>query len=183
MAKTKVVGICGSLREGSWNRKLLENFLPYLDADTFSVKSFPSLELPLLNQDLEGQPLDPRITAFRAAIEEAAVVVIASPEYNGSFSGALKNAIDWASRPPANLWNGKIVLLLSASPGALGGMRGILHLKPLLSNCRSWVIHDHVFCGQADKAFDSEGRLVHEGTKKQMAAAAESLRAFAAKMA
>lgn len=79
------------------------------------------------------------------------MVALASPEYNGSFSSALKNAIDWGSRPPRNLWEGKVVVLLSASPGSLGGARGLIQLKTVVSGIKSWVIPEQIQLPSADK--------------------------------
>jgi NAD(P)H-dependent FMN reductase len=178
MAK-QVLGLCGSLRKDSWNLKLLRNFLSLLEKEGgFTTKIWPSLEMPLVNEDLENQTLDRRILDFRAAFEAAPVVVLASPEYNASVSPALKNAIDWATRPPANLWAGKVVVLLSASPGALGGARGLIHLRSVVSGIKAWIIPENVQCAHADQAFDAEGLLVNAQTRKQMEVAAESLRNF-----
>lgn len=178
----KAIGLCGSLRVDSWNLKLLRNFLAHLNKEGFHSRLWPSLEMPLVNEDLENMPLDSRITDFRAALKEAPVVVIASPEYNGSFSPALKNAIDWATRPPGNLWVGKVVMLLSASPGALGGARGLIQLRTVISGIKGWVIPEQVQLPFSDKAFDAEGFLVHEATQKQIAVAIESLRSISAKL-
>lgn len=179
----KALGLCGSLRADSWNLKLLRNFLGELNKEGFHSRLLPSLEMPLVNEDLENAPLDSRILDFRAALKEAPVVVVASPEYNGSFSPALKNAVDWATRPPENLWAGKIVVLLSASPGSLGGARGLIQLRTVLSGIKSWVIPEQVQLPFSDKAFDGEGFLVHEATQKQIAVAIQSLKNFSGRMA
>jgi NAD(P)H-dependent FMN reductase len=138
--------------------------------------------MPLLNEDLEKKALDLRITDFRAALKESPVVVVASPEYNGSYTAALKNAIDWGTRPPENLWAGKIVVLLSASPGSLGGVRGLIQLRTLLAGIKSWVVHQQVHVSFADEAFTGEGALVNEGAQKQVAVAVEGLKEFCGKM-
>jgi chromate reductase len=174
--QTKTLGLCGSLRKDSWNLKLLRNFMPSDDATVWK-----SLEMPLMNEDLEGKPLDSRITEFRAALKASSVVVIASPEYNGSLSPALKNAIDWGTRQE-NLWVGKIAVLLSASPGALGGVRGLIHLRTVLSGIKTWVIPEQVQLPFADKAFDAEGKLTNEQTLRQIELARESLRNFSKKI-
>ena len=182
MAKTKVLGLCGSLRVDSWNLKLLRNFLRTLDGGEFSTSLYNSLELPLMNEDLEKKPLDQRILDFRSAVTEAPIIVCASPEYNGSLSPALKNAIDWATRPPGNLWQGKIAVLLSASPGSLGGARGLIHLRTVLSGIKTWVIPEQVQCAAAHEAFDASGTLKNEGVHKQMLGAMQSLEVFTKKM-
>jgi NAD(P)H-dependent FMN reductase len=182
MAKNKIIGLCGSLRKDSWNLKLLRHFLAEAEKAGFEAKAFDGLEMPLVNEDLEKSPLDARILRFREALESAEIVAIASPEYNGSYSPALKNAIDWATRPPANLWAGKIVVLLGASPGAFGGIRGGIHLRTLLGTIKAWVLPEQVLLPLADQAFDPEGKLTNESAKKQVKAALESLGKFAGKM-
>jgi len=157
--------------------KLLRNFFAEAKGGTL----YPSLEMPLVNEDLETKPLDGRITAFRDALKKAQVVVVASPEYNGSLSPALKNAIDWGTRGD-NLWVGKVVVLLSASPGALGGVRGLIHLRTVLSGIKAWVVPEQVMLPHADQAFDKEGKLTNETTKKHIAMALDSAQKFAGKV-
>lgn len=181
MPTIKMLGLCGSLRADSWNLKLLKNFLD-LASCSFSPRLYGPLELPLMNEDLEKLPLDQRILSFRAALEEAPVVALASPEYNGSLSPALKNAIDWGTRPPGNLWQGKIAVLLSASPGSLGGARGLIHLRTVLSGIKTWVVPEQVQCALAEEAFDPAGKLRNESVRQQMEGAAKSLEAFTRKV-
>jgi NAD(P)H-dependent FMN reductase len=182
MGKINILGLCGSLRAESWNLKLLRHFLAAADAAALPTHLYGNLELPLMNEDLEKRSLDPRILDFRKALEESPVVVLASPEYNGSLSPALKNAIDWATRPPGNLWEGKIAVLLSASPGSLGGARGLIHLRTVLSGIKAWVIPEQVQCPLADHAFDEKGGLASEAVRKQISTALGSLQAFAGKL-
>lgn len=169
----KTLGICGSLRAASWNLKLLRAFLNEVPESII----YPSLEMPLMNEDLESKPLDSRILDFRAALKASDTVVIASPEYNASFSPALKNAFDWATRGE-NLWAGKSIVLLAASPGAMGGVRGLIMMKTILSGAKAWVMPDQVLCPMADKAFDAEGKLTNEMVKKQIAGALLALKNF-----
>lgn len=143
---------------------------------------YPPLELPLMNEDLEKKPLDSSILKFRAALEAHPIVVIASPEYNASTPANLKNAIDWASRPPKNLWEGKIGVLLSASPGMLGGARNLIHLRAVLANLKMWNVPEQVQCPMAHKAFNAEGKLTEEHVLKQMEGAIASLESFSGKM-
>jgi NAD(P)H-dependent FMN reductase len=180
--KTKVLGVCGSLRADSWNLKLLRNFLAALDTGPYSTRLYGSLEMPLMNQELESKPLDPRINAFRDAVAESQIVIFASPEYNASISGPLKNAIDWGTRGTGNVWQGKIGVLLAASPGALGGARGLIHLRTVLSGVKIWVIPEQVQCSNAPEAFDAGGALKNAGVEKQIHAAVESLGAFSQKL-
>jgi chromate reductase len=179
--KIKILGLCGSLRADSVNLKLLRNFLAAAGG-AFDVNTYGSIEMPLLNEDLEKKPLPDSILTFRAALAAAPVIVLACPEYNGSITPALKNAIDWGTRPPGNLWQGKIAVLLSASPGALGGARGLIHVRAILSGIQSWVIPQQVQCPQAHQAFTPEGVLSNEAVTKQIQGAVQSLEVFAKKM-
>ncbi|MGZ3653886.1 MAG: NADPH-dependent FMN reductase, partial [Bdellovibrionota bacterium] len=95
MAKIKVLGLCGSLRAESYNLKLLRNFVSALPGATFETSIYPTLDMPLMNEDLEKKPLPQPILDFRAALSAAPVIVLACPEYNGGITGPLKNAIDW----------------------------------------------------------------------------------------
>lgn len=176
----KILAINGSLRADSWNGKLLRAFVEQLQG--FETRLWPSLEMPLMNEDLEKAPLDSRILDFRAALKASEIVVVASPEYNAGFTPALKNAIDWATRGGENLWAGKIAVILSASPGALGGVRGAIMLRTVLSGCKAWVIPEQVMCPSVHTAFSPEGKLTNEQVRKQFAPAIESLRALSDKL-
>ncbi|MCO5143810.1 MAG: NAD(P)H-dependent oxidoreductase [Oligoflexia bacterium] len=165
--KKRILGISGSLRSDSWNSKLLNHFLSTL-SDTYESKAETISDLPFVNEDLEKNPLPESILRFRQSVSDAQVIAIASPEYNGSFSSALKNAIDWATRPPGNLWQGKVVVLLSASPGALGGARGLIQLKTVVSGIKAWVLPEQVQCSHAHEAFSSDGKVKNEAVLKQM---------------
>jgi chromate reductase len=181
MAKLKLVGVCGSLRSDSFNLKLLKNFVAAAAAD-YHTSIYGSLDLPLMNEDLEKKPLPQSILDFRATLAAAPVVVVASPEYNGSLSPALKNAIDWGTRPPGNLWQGKVVVLLAASPGVFAGVRGLIHVRTVLSGIQSWVIPQQVTCPAAHQAFDEAGALKNEAVSKQIQGALQSLELFTKKM-
>ena len=181
---TKILGLSGSLRADSWNLKLVRNFMQQCQKKepSWQTEVYTEMNLPLVNEDLEKKPLDASILRFRSALEQSQIVVISSPEYNGSFSASLKNAVDWATRPPANLWAGKIVVLLSASPGALGGARGLIQLRTVLSGIKCWVIPEQVQLPFADKAFNSEGALTNEMALKQIEGAISSLQALYKKL-
>jgi chromate reductase len=125
--KVKIVGLVGSLRKDSFNRSLMDEAVNSClqNADIEIV----SIELPLFNQDLESN-LPAEVVEFKRKIKAADAVLIASPEYNYSVSGVLKNAIDWASRPYGdNSFEKKPVGIMSASIGMLGGARGQYHLR------------------------------------------------------
>src|SRR5208283_1476601 len=127
----RVLGFAGSLRKGSYNKGLLRAALEMvpegMDLETFDLEGIPPF-----NEDLEKDP-PPRVKEFKAAIRRADAILIATPEYNYSMPGVLKNAIDWASRPHGdNSFENKPVAIMSASTGILGGARAQYHLRQSL---------------------------------------------------
>jgi NAD(P)H-dependent FMN reductase len=124
--------------------------------------------MPLFNQDLEatdGPP--PQASRLKEIMRAHGGLLIASPEYNSSISPLLKNTIDWVSRPADGeqmlaAYQGKVAGLMSASPGRLGGLRGLVHLRSILSNIGVLVIPDQVAVGEAGAAFDDSGDLVDD---------------------
>jgi chromate reductase, NAD(P)H dehydrogenase (quinone) len=136
------VGIAGSLRTGSFSVALLSEIVGMSDAQA-RITAFPLREVPLYNQDLEptpGQAPGP-VLELRRAIAAADGLVIVSPEYNYGISGVLKNALDWASRPAyKSVLAGKPVLIMTNSPGALGGSRAQSQLRQTLIATLSRVV-------------------------------------------
>ncbi|MCL5090113.1 MAG: NAD(P)H-dependent oxidoreductase [Candidatus Marsarchaeota archaeon] len=128
--KIKILGIHGSLRKDSYNKIVLKTAMALLPENA-EMEIFELDKIPIFNQDLENNP--PEIVAnFKKKIREADAILIATPEYNYSVPGVLKNAIDWASRPyPDNSWDGKPVAVMSASEGLLGGARAQYHLRQI----------------------------------------------------
>ena len=124
----KILGFVGSLRKGSYNKALMRAALELLPEDA-ALEVFDLEGIPPFNQDLESQP--PQVVKeFKAKIKKADALLIASPEYNYSIPGVLKNAIDWASRPYSDkVFEGKPVAIMSASTGRLGGARAQYHLR------------------------------------------------------
>jgi chromate reductase len=107
------------------------------------------------------------VTTFKQKILAADAIVIATPEYNHSVPGVLKNAIDWASRPPSNAWADKPVALISASPGPLGGARAQYHLRQTLAALNMHVVNaPEVMIAHANQKFDANGNLTDETAKK-----------------
>lgn len=184
MPTPKIVAFAGSLRAGSFNKRLLA-----LAADAarvagaeITVVDLRELALPLFDQDLEdasGLPEGAR--KFKALLRASDGFLIASPEYNSSISGALKNAIDWASRaesddePPLVAYKGKAAALLAASPGALGGLRGLVTLRSILGNIGVLVVPDQVAIPVAHEAFDEAGKLKDKRKEKQVESLAKGL--------
>jgi chromate reductase len=166
MNEVRIVGIAGSLRQGSFNRAALRAAQGLLPEDaTLEVAEIG--ELPLFSQDRE-KPLPEPVARFKEAIQRTQAVLICTPEYNYSVPGVLKNAIDWASRPYGeNVWNEKPVALMSASPGMFGGARAQYHLRQsfvFLNMCP--VNQPEVMIARAAEKFDEQGNLKDETAKK-----------------
>jgi chromate reductase len=136
----QILGIAGSLREGSYNRQLLQlagENLP--DGVDFAVWEGLA-ELPAYNEDEEGGGVLP-VASFRSVVADADAVLVSTPEYNGSIPGALKNALDWGSRPrDTAVFRGKPVAVISASPGSFGGIWAVAETKKILGLMGSRVV-------------------------------------------
>jgi chromate reductase, NAD(P)H dehydrogenase (quinone) len=130
---SNVVGICGSLRKGSYNRMLMQALPDLAPAGMTITEAPPFRDLPLYDADLQGSTGFPAaVTALADAIRGADGIIVCTPEYNFSLPGGLKNAIDWVSRLPDQPFAGKPVAIQSASPGPLGGGRVQYDLRRML---------------------------------------------------
>lgn len=158
----KLLAFAASLRRGSLNRKLIAlaaEAARHAGAEV-DLADFREFELPLYDGDLDAASgLPPGGAALRRRLEAADALIIAAPEYNYSIAGPLKNAIDWVSRARPMPWRGKSVLLLSASPSPMGGIRGLWQTRIPLEGCGALVFPDMFALSHADKAFDDAGRL------------------------
>jgi chromate reductase len=171
----KILGFVGSLRKGSYNKALMRAAVA-LAPDDAAIEVFDLKGIPPFNQDLERQPPQ-TVKAFKAKIRKADAILIATPEYNYSVPGVLKNAIDWASRPYGdNAFEGKPVALMSASIGSLGGARAQYHLR------QSFVFLDmhplnrpEVMMPFAEDNIDAEGNVTNEQTKQLIRELLEAL--------
>jgi chromate reductase len=162
----KILGFAGSLRKGSFNRSLLcaaGELLP----EGVTLETFDLEGIPPFNQDLEKTPPE-RVMEFKSRIRAADAVLIASPEYNYSVPGVLKNAIDYASRPHGDsAWPGKALAVMSASTGMLGGSRAQYHLRQtFLFLGVTAVTRPEVFVTFAAQKFDENGKLTDEPTRE-----------------
>ena len=191
MSQPKILAFAGSTRTGSFNKKLLAIAAEAARAagTTVTIVDLRDLALPLYDGDLEdASGLPDGAKKFKALLRESDGFLIASPEYNSSITGALKNAIDWASRsetddePPLVAYRGKVAALCSASPGALGGLRGLVHLRAILGNIGVIVLPDQVCISTAHEAFDEAGKLKDERKAKQITSLARGLVEFVAKV-
>ena len=166
MADLKILGICGSLRKASFNMTALRA-CNELMPQGMSMKIATIGDLPLFNQDVFDIGLPEPAKRFRAEVTEADGVLIASPEYNFSLSAALKNAIDWGSRPPSQVFQDKPIAIFSASPGPMGGARVQYDLRRILGQLWGHVLpRPEVFIGSAAGKFDAQGKLTDEATRK-----------------
>jgi NAD(P)H-dependent FMN reductase len=184
MNQPKIIAFAGSLRAGSFNKKLLAVAAEAARAAgaEVTVVDLRGLALPLFDQDLEDAGgLPEGAKKFKALLRASDGFLIASAEYNSSITAALKNAIDWASRaetddePPLVAFRGKAAALLAASPGALGGLRGLVTVRSVLGNIGVLVLPDQVAVPAAHEAFDEAGQLKDERKAKQIASLAKGL--------
>lgn len=171
MSAPRLVAFAGSLRRSSFNHRLVEVAAAGArdagaEVEVFRLSDHP---MPLFDEDLEadsGMPAAAR--AFKARLVGADGYLIATPEYNSAISGALKNAIDWASRTesadeaPLLAYKGKVAGLLAASPGALGGLRGLPVTRSILSNLQVLVVPEQFALSRAHEAFAEDGSLLDD---------------------
>lgn len=160
-----ILGFAGSLRKESYNRKLLKIAQGLLPEGT-SFVTFELNEIPMFNEDLEAEGLPPEVTAFREAIQKADALLIASPEYNSSITGVLKNAIDWASRSvngQPNPLNQKPVAIIGAG-GRGGADRSQYHLRSVLNHLNMYVVNkpEILINMPGRQVFDEQGNLLDE---------------------
>lgn len=160
-----ILGLCGSLRQSSYNRAALACAAEMLPVGV-TMTMYSLGDLPMFNQDHEGRP-HLAVDDFKRCIREADAVLIATPEYNYSIPGVLKNAIDCASRPYGeSAWAGKPVAVMGASIGALGTVRAQYHLRQVFVYLDMVAVnHPEVMIGHAGQAFDGAGRLVDDNSR------------------
>ena len=176
MTKPKILAFAGSTRADSFNKKLIKIAVNGamdvgVEATFIDLHDFP---MPLYDGDLEqreGLPANTRKIKDLMLTHQG--FLISSPEYNSSISGVLKNTIDWTSRQtegesPLACYKGKIGGLMSASPGGLGGLRGLVHIRSILENIGVLVIPDQVAIAKAHEAFNSDGTLKNKTQEEQV---------------
>ncbi|PHU09796.1 NAD(P)H:quinone oxidoreductase [Capsicum chinense] len=182
----KVAALCGSLREASFHRGLLHAAMEICKDSIkgMEIEYVDITSLPFMNEDLEVNGIyPPAVEAFRKKIEEAHCYLFASPEYNYSVTGPLKNAIDWASRPP-NVWADKVAAIVSAG-GNFGGGRSHYHLRQIGIFIDLHFINKpelFVYAFESPPKFDSNGVLTDEETKSRLRAVLLALQAFALRL-
>ena len=168
-----LVAVSGSLRDGSFNSQLLTVAVDGARAAgaTVEVIDLAAFAAPLYDANLEARDGVPEaIRALRARLAPAQGWLLACPEYNGSITPLLKNTLDWCSRPlpddrPYAATRGRGVGLLSASAGALGGLRGLRHVREIMTNLQALVLPEQFALGRADKALAQGVQGLAEGDR------------------
>ena len=156
----RILGISGSLRRGSYNTQLLYAAEALLLDDSELVVWDGLKEVPPYDEDDDRDPVPAGAARLRAALAEADAVLFATPEYNSSIPGQLKNAVDWASRPfPHNVLRNKPVAVVGASTGMFGAVWAQAELRKVLAACGARVVDADLPVGRAPTRFDEDGRL------------------------
>ena len=165
MPDLKILGIPGSLRKASFNRSALAA-AQWLLPDGASLDVFELEGIPVYNQDLDKQP-PARVVELKAHVRAADAILFATPEYNYSIPGVLKNAIDWASRPYGDsAWQGKPVAVMGASVGVLGSARAQYHLRQCFVFLNMYPVNQpEVLIANAAQRFDERGELTDETSR------------------
>jgi chromate reductase len=190
MAKPKILAFAGSTGSKSFNKKLVKVAAAAARAAGAEVtevdlKDYP---LPLYDSDLEAKDgLPANAKKLQELMKAHRGLLISSPEYNSSISGVLKNTIDWLTRtekaePSLACFEGKVAALLAASPGALGGLRGLVTVRSILSNIKVLVLPDQVAVGKAHEAFGDDGKLKDAKQQKSIDGLAAELVRVAGKL-
>jgi NAD(P)H-dependent FMN reductase len=186
----RILAFAGSLRRESFNKKLVRiaaqsAMKAGAEVTLLDLKDFP---LPLFDQDLEAEHGMPdNGTKLKKLFIDHDGLLIAAPEYNSSITGVLKNAIDWVSRPapgepPLVAFKGKVATLMSASPGALGGLRGLVHVRSILGNIGVLVLPDQIAVARANEAFQPDGSLTDPKQQAGIEALGKTLASFLMKL-
>lgn len=186
----KILAFSGSGRKDSWNQKLAvaaAGFAKSAGAEV-TVVNLKDFGMPLYDGDWEAENgLPEGAQHFKQLLIEHDGLLISSPEYNSSLTPLLKNSIDWASRPsegeaPLAAFNGKVAGLMATSPGALGGLRGLVHLRAILQNINVMVLPKQVAVGKAHEAFNENGELTQEYHLSSVEAIGKSVAELADKL-
>ena len=183
---TPLLVFAGSTRSGSWNRQLASAVGEMATAEGALVTriELADFDVPLYNADLEAKGTPRDVVRLKEIFYAHPAWLVCSPEYNGSYTGLLKNTIDWVSSPikgdsdwasGTKPFAGKVVGLLAASPGALGGLRSLSHLTPLLMNLQCWVAPRQFALSRAHEAFDPNGQLATDAARTNARAVVEQV--------
>ncbi len=182
----KLLIFAGSTRQNSLNRRLAAVAAKVADAAGADVShiELADFDIPMYNADLEAKGTPADVVRLKQLMYAHPAWIVCSPEYNGSYTALLKNTIDWVSSPiktdPAwsdgfKSFRGKVVGMLSASNGALGGLRSQSHLAPLLINTQCWLAPKAFALGRAADAFDAKGDLIDEAHRNNVRGVVEQV--------
>ena len=187
----RVLAFAGSTRQESFNKKLVQVAAAgarEAGADVTDI-DLRDYRLPVFDQDDESERGKPdNAKALKQLMIDHDAFLISAPEYNSSVTGVLKNSIDWVSRPddgdaaPLVAFGGKVVTLMSASPGALGGLRGLVHLRSILGNLGCIVLPNQVAVPKAHEAFKDDGTLVDDAQQQRILRLGRTLAAIGSKL-
>lgn len=183
---TRILAFAGSLRKDSYNKKLVQIGVRAArqagaEVTCIDLKDYP---LPIFDEDLEkasGMPENGK--KLKQMFIEHDGLMISAPEYNSSITAVLKNTIDWVSRsapgePSLAAFTGKAAVLMSASPGALGGLRGLVHVRAILGNINVMVLPQQIAVSRAFEAFNDDGSLKDPKTQAGIEGLGTALTAF-----
>jgi NAD(P)H-dependent FMN reductase len=180
----KILLFSGSLRTGSFNKKLVavaNGLLSQKAEIKTQVADLKSLAFPVYDGDIEAAGIPKSVTELGDLVAWADAIVISSPEYNASIAGSLKNTIDWVSRLRPNRFEGKPILLMGASPGYFGAIRALGVSKAPFETLGAYVFPQTFALPKAGEAFSPTGELVEEANQKKLGTLLDSFLAFAQK--
>ncbi|MNJ57748.1 NADPH azoreductase [compost metagenome] len=173
--KVKVLGISGSLRKDSFNTAALREAI-HLAPDGMEIDLADISQIPIYNEDLYAKGFPPEVELLREQIRAADALLIATPEYNYSVPGVLKNTIDWASRPPDQPFAGKPVAVMGASAGRFGTARAQYHLRQSMVFLDMRPLNQpELMIATAQQVFDEQGNLIDEKTRGYLRSLLEGL--------
>ena len=175
----KILALSGSLKAESLNQRLVKAAAQIAteqgaDVNLIALRDYP---LPLFNEEIEHEE-NPILNDLRGQFAAADGLLIASPEYNGSLTPALKNVIDWVSRPNKTTgytprYARQTAAIIATSPGGLGGLRGLTHVREILTNLGTLVVPSQVAVPNAYEAFDENGKLINSAMQDRLAMTVE----------
>ena len=177
-ATVRILGIAGSLRRGSFNAATLRAAQDLVPSG-MTIEAFDIAPIPAYNEDVRQQGFPAPVEELRTRIKAADGLLIVTPEYNYSIPGVLKNAVDWASRPPEQPFDGKAIGIMGASGGTLGTARAQYHLRQCFIFLNGHVMNrPEVMIPQAQNKFDADGRLTDQQTRDFVAAHLAAFKAW-----
>lgn len=187
MSALKIVALAGSLRRESYNQKIVNqaaHFAKQAGAEV-EIITLRELTIPLFDEDIEQQGTPADVQFLKEKLRAADGILLASPEYNGSITAPLKNAIDWASRTEVDAqpaFSNKVVALFAASPGGLGGLRGLNHVRDILSSIGSLVLAEQLAIPAVHTIFDDKNQLSDSNTAEKISSLTHQLISVAGKL-